>query len=184
MEKENVKLEKPVEQEDDIKRVIVETPNEKSLYKWRGSARAFKKRDRDFWVSVIAIASVTGFILFIIEGIISVILIISILFLYYVLSTVEPGEIDYEITNKSIIIAGEKNPLENFIWFWFGQSLGNEVLVLGSVNMPGRLDLVYKLEDKEKLRKVLSPYLPELTDSPTRTDKATEWLSKKIPANK
>ena len=45
---------------------------EKELFSWRAPARPFKKRDREFWVSVIAIAAVSGFILYIIEGIMPV----------------------------------------------------------------------------------------------------------------
>ena len=165
-------------------RIIIENEPEKSLIKWKAKARSFKRRDREFWVSIIAIASVVGFVLFIIEGVISVILVISIVFLFYVLSTVEPGDIEYEITNESVIIGGEKNPMEAFVWFWFGKSFGNEVLALGAVNMPGRLDLVIDPKDKEKIRKVLSPYLIEQEKSPSRIDRAADWLSKKIPSNK
>ena len=40
---------------------------EKDLFSWSSPARPFKKRDREFWVSIIAIATIVGFILFIIE---------------------------------------------------------------------------------------------------------------------
>ena len=68
---------------------------EKVLFSWKAPMRPFKARDREFWITTIVIAVIFGFILFLIEGVMPVILIVSIIFLYYVLSTVKPEEIGY-----------------------------------------------------------------------------------------
>ena len=75
---------------------------EKIIFSWTAPLRPFVQRDREFWIRVIAIASIFGFILFIVEGAMPVILMISIIFLFYVLSNVRPENIDYKITDLGI----------------------------------------------------------------------------------
>ena len=58
---------------------------EKDLFAWRAPARPFKRRNKEFWTRIMVIAAIFGLILFLIEGAMPVILIISIIFLYYVL---------------------------------------------------------------------------------------------------
>src|SRR5690348_11084601 len=78
---------------------------EKDLVVWTAPARPFKRRTRDFYVTIFAMAAVTGLVLFLIDGFLPVILIISLVFLVYVLSTVEPENIQYKITNLGIKMA-------------------------------------------------------------------------------
>src|SRR3989344_2388837 len=78
---------------------------EKDLHSWKAPSRPFKKRGREFWVTVLSIAALLAFVLFLAEGVMPVILIISLVFLFYVLSTVTPEEIEYKITNRGVKVA-------------------------------------------------------------------------------
>src|SRR3989344_1109885 len=85
---------------------------EKEIYTWRAASRPFKRRDREFWITIGAIAAIFGLILFLIEGVMPVLLIIALVFLFYILSTVEPETITYAITNMGVKIADRTTPWE------------------------------------------------------------------------
>jgi len=153
---------------------------EKKLFSWRAPARPFKRRDRQFWVRLLTISGVFGLILFLIEGVMPVVLIIALLFLFYILSTVEPEEIEYYITNRGVKISDQTVDYAAINRYWFAKRFGSDVLVLETANMFGRLELMISKGDEDKIRKVLSEFLNEEEAVPTRLDKAAGWISQKI----
>ena len=70
-----------------------------------------------------------------------VILIVSLVFLYYVMSTVEPENIEYKITTKGIKIAGRLTEWQGMTRFWFSKRFDNDLLVIGTVAIPGRIGI-------------------------------------------
>ena len=163
--------------------VFVKPEPEENLFSWKAPARPFKRRDRQFWMTLIAIATILGLILFLIEGAMPVILIIALVFLFYVLSTVKPEEIDYQITNKGVRIADKRTDMGVFTRFWFTRRFNSELLVFEMVVLPGRLEVVINSKDKETIKKVLSTYLNEEEAPPSGLDKAANWFAKKLPGN-
>jgi hypothetical protein len=157
---------------------------EKTLFSWTEAARPFKKRDRDFWVTIIVIVAISGLILFLVEGFMPVILIISIVFLFYILNTVEPGNIEYKITNKGVKVAEKMNDWSVLNRFWFTRRFNNDLLIFEANTLGGRLELVINPKDKDKIKKELSKYLVEEEVPPSGFDKAAIWFSKKLPGNK
>jgi len=157
---------------------------EKDLFSWHAPARPFKRRDREFWVSVIAIAAVVGFIFYIIEGIMPVLLLISLVFLFYILSTVVPEQIEYKITTWGVRIANRRTDWEFLGRFWFSKRLESDLLVFSTFNLPGRLELVINAKDKATLKKVIASHITEEEAPPTNLDRAANWVAKKLPGNK
>jgi len=171
-------------QGEEITRPAVRPEPEKDLFAWKAPSRPFRRRDREFWMTVIAIAGISSLVLFLIEGAMPVILIISIVFLFYVLSTVPPEEIEYKITNKGIKIVDRRTNWDLLTRFWFSKRSDSELLVFEMLVIPWRLELVINTKDKDSLRKVLSEYLNEEEVPPSSLDKATNWFSNKLPGNK
>src|SRR5579859_4368652 len=136
-----------------------QTDPEKDLVVWMAPARPFKRRNKDFYVTVAAMAGVTALVLFLIEGWLPVILVISLVFLFYVMSTVEPENIEYKITTKGIKIAGHLNDWAGMGRFWFTKRLDNNLLVIETRALPGRLELVIKPELEEQIKKEMTKYL-------------------------
>lgn len=177
----------PAQEENQVSEaqpVVVRKEPEKDLIIWTAPARPFKRRDREFYVTVVAIAALVGLILFFVEGFIPVILLISLVFLFYILNTVEPEQIEYRITNRGIKIARKL-----FDWgilgrFWFLKRFDSELLVVETFNLPGRLEVVIDPGLKEEIRKTLSTYLLEEEIPPSSLDRAANWFSKKLPGNK
>ena len=161
--------------------VVIRRETEKELVSWVAPARPFKKRTRQFYVTAISIAAITALVLFLIEGILPVILIIALVFLFYVLSTVEPDNIEYKLTNRGIKIAGKSTPWNFMFRFWFTKRFDSELLVIETAKIPGRLELVVNLQVKDKLRENLLRFLDEEETPPTFIDKAANWFSKKLP---
>lgn len=113
-----------------------------------------------------------------------VLLIISIVFLYYVLSTVQPEDIDYKITNLGIKVGGNRTDWENFKRFWFTKRFDNDMLVLETTSLPGRMEMVINSETKENLKKVVSEYVPYEEVPSSGVDNFIDWVSKKLPGNR
>jgi hypothetical protein len=156
---------------------------QKTLFSWKAAARPFKKRDREFWVTIITIAAISGMVLFFVEGVMPVLLLIAITFLFYVLTTVEPESIDYSITNRGVKIAEKQNPWEIITRYWFGKRFNSELLIFETIRIPGRLELVINKQDTDKLRNVLRDYVLEEEVAPSYIDKAANWFSNKLPGN-
>lgn len=162
----------------------LKNPIENDLFVWRGPSRPFKTRTREFYVTLFAITGLVGLVLFIAEGAMPVVLLIAIIFLFYVLSTVVPTEIEYKITNLGIKIAGSRTEWNNLGRFWFAERLGSKLLIVETFTIPGRLELVVKGEDVETIRKTLLNYLNEEEVMPSGIENVTSWISSKLPGNK
>ncbi len=154
---------------------------EKDLITWIAPARPFKRRDRQFYVTTISIAGMVCLILFLAEGAMPVILIISLIFLYYVMSTVSPDDLEYKITTKGVKVGTNRTDWQHLGRFWFSKRYDSDLLVFETAFIPNRMELVIKGDNKEDIRKVLKEYLVEEEISPSKLDKAIEWFSKKLP---
>jgi hypothetical protein len=164
--------------------VVVRREPERDLVVWTAPGRPFKRRDRQFYVTTFAIAGIVSLILFLAEGIMPVILIISLVFLYYVLSTVQPENIEYKITTKGVKIAGKLTEWQNLNRYWFSKRFENELMIIDTVLLPGRIEFVINVGIKDKLKKEISAYIPYEEAPPTSIDKITNWFAAKLPGNK
>ena len=111
------------------------------------------------------------------------ILIISLVFLFYVLSTVEPEDIFYRLTNRGIEVSQVKTSWEEINRFWFSRRFDQELLILEKFGFPGRLEVVVNADDIKKLREIISKYVPEEETPPSSMDKVATWFAKKLPGN-
>jgi hypothetical protein len=156
---------------------------EKTFLSWKAPARPFKTRNREFYVTLFAIAGLVGLVLFIAEGLMPVILIISVVFLFYVMSTVSPQDVEYKVTNFGIKVGDRGTLWDAMRRFWFTHRFNSELLVVETSILPGRLELVVKPEIKKELRELMQKYLPEEKTPASFLDKSASWLSKKMPGN-
>lgn len=156
---------------------------EKELFSWKAPSRPFQKRSREFWTKLIITASIFGLIIYLAEGVMPVILIIAVIFLFYVMSNVEPEEILYKITNRGIKIADKTTDMSLLTRFWFTKRFNSDLIVFETLFLPGRLELVINNKDKEKIKDTLSIYLIEEEVPPSNIDKAVQYFSSKFPAN-
>jgi uncharacterized membrane protein len=164
--------------------VVVKQEPEKELVTWKAASRPFKRRDRRFYITVFAMAGITALVLFAIEGVMPVVLIVALVFLFYVLSTVEPEEIEYTITNKGIKVADKKTGWAYLGRFWFRHQFDSELLVIEAANLVGRMELVIDKGKRDDIKKALSSHLTEEEIPPAYLDKAANWFAQKLPGNR
>ncbi len=172
------------EEKTEPQAVVVRREPERELVVWTAPARPFKRRDRQFFISVFAIAGIIALVLFLAEGIMPVLLIVAVTFLYYVLSTVPPENIEYQITTRGLKVAGKLTVWQDLIKFWFGKRLDSEMLFFDTFLIPGRIEVVINPEIKEKLKKEISAYILYEEVPASRLDKVTDWLGAKLQSNK
>ena len=159
--------------------------DEKVLFEWIAPERAYQKKNKDFWVTVISILVLVSVILFFVKEFFLIISLISALFLYYVLSTVPPQDIKYKITNRGIYFGENRYEWDLFTRFWFKTSLSNEMIHFETIlRFPQQISLVINKEDKEKIKELVVKKLPLIDESPNFVDKLTKWGISKLPLEK
>jgi len=164
--------------------VVVRREPERDLITWTAPSRPFKRRDRQFYTTVFAIAGIISLILFLAEGIMPVILIVALIFLYYVLSTVPPENIEYKITSKGVKIAGKLTEWQAMSRFCFGGRSGSEILIFETFLIPGKIEIMINPEIKDGLKREISAYIPYEEIAASGLDRITNWVAQKLPGNK
>jgi Ca2+/Na+ antiporter len=158
---------------------------ERTLFEWEAAERSFKKRDKDFWITVLAILILVGVILFFIKEFFLIIALISVLFLYYVLSTVPPQKIKNKITNRAIYFGELRYEWNLLLRFWFKDSLDSHLMEFETnLRFPRQVSMVINFEDKEKLKEIVIKKIPLIESSPTFVDKLTKWFGDRLPLEK
>lgn len=154
---------------------------EELLFHWVSPARPFKKRNREFFTTIAALGFLIGLILFFIDGVLPVAVVLALVFLVYVLASVEPEQVEHRITNKGVVFAGKRYAWDELGRFWFTQRFGNDLLIVEIFKLPGRLEIVVAPQDMLEIRKHLEPRLEFEKVAPDFVDKAAGWISKKVP---
>jgi hypothetical protein len=155
---------------------------EKVLFEWEAPERSYQKKDRDFWITAISILVLVSVILFFVKEFFLIIALVSVLFLYYVLSTVPPQNVKYKITNRGVYFGEDRYEWDLFTRFWFKKSLSNEVVHFETIlRFPRQVSLVINEANKEKIKELVVKRLPLVEESPNFVDKLTKWFVNKLP---
>ncbi len=184
--KETQQQTNPEEQSEVVNQVPAEPPKfrkeeEKTLFTWKAPARPFTPRDKKFWTTSISLAVIFGMILYVIEGMMPVIVMIAFLFLYYILTTVKPEEIEFKITNYGIRFADSLIEWTEMIRYWFTLRGDTQLMVIDTINLLGRLEIVISEKDKIKITEVMEEYLPQEEAPPSRMERASNWFYENVP---
>lgn len=154
---------------------------EKEIYSWTAPARPFKKRGKEFFTTVGSLAFLLGVIFLLIEGVLAVLVILSLVFLVYVLTTVPPGEITHKLTSRGLWFGEKRYAWDELFRFWFAERFGQEILIVEIGRFPGRLEFVIEGADKKELRNAIEKRVPYEASAPSYLDRAASWFSRKVP---
>lgn len=157
---------------------------EETLVTWEAPARPFKKRNKQFFSTVFIIAILVALILFFAGQVLPVALVISVVFLVYVTAMIPPQDVSVKLTNYGFYIDKEAYAWYEMGRFWFEKKQGYDTLQIELGRFPNRLSLVLidgVTPSKENLELVLSEVLLKEKPKPTAFEKASLWLSEKIP---
>ena len=157
---------------------------EETLIIWQAPARPFKKRDKQFFSNVFFIALLIALIMFFIGQILPMILVISVVFLVFATAMTPPQEVKVKLTNYGFYLDKEAFAWYDMGRFWFEKKQGFDVLQIELGRFPNRLSLVLVKDQtptKKELKDVLSEVLLNEKPKPSNFEKASKWLSEKIP---
>ncbi|MFH1959162.1 MAG: hypothetical protein ABIJ22_02430 [Patescibacteria group bacterium] len=153
----------------------------KTIVTWTAPSRPFKKRDHQYYTTVILIVFLVSLILFFAGQFLPIAVVISVGFLAYVLASVPPHDVKIELTTYGIEVEELLYYWEEMGRFWFDEKFNQKLLTIEILRFPGRIILLFDENKKNELRKLLSEVLLEEKPTDTFYDKAAKWLQDKIP---
>jgi hypothetical protein len=154
---------------------------EEVILEWSSPSRPFKKRNRQFFSTIGIIALLISLILFFAGQVLIIAVVISVVFLGYVLATVPPDTIKHRITTYGINSDGILYYWEELGRFWFDTKLGQQLVSIETDRFPIRIVLLLGDQPEELIRDILSEVLLEERPIPSTLEKMANWLEEKIP---
>lgn len=154
----------------------------KTLLTWSAPERPFKKRSREYFTTIGAIVFLLAVILLFLKEWLLIAVMVALMFVSYIMSTVEPRKVEHEITNQGLVTGKRRYRWEELTRFWFSQKWGQKMLQVETfARFPGRLTMLLGETKEDEVKKILSDYLPLEEPEKTWIDNASEWLSRRIP---
>lgn len=167
---------------DPIDEKLMDVNEEKVLFEWEAAERSFQRKDRDFWITAIAILILVSVILFFVNEFPLILSLIAVMFLYYALSTVPPGMVKNKLTNRGIYFGELRYDWALLTRFWFKKSLSSQIICFETqLRFPRQVTLVINEKDEEKIKEIVIKIIPMLDESPTLVDKITKWFASRLP---
>jgi len=149
---------------------------------WKAPVRPFKKRSREYFTTIGAMVFLLMIILLFLQEWFLIIVMMALTFLAYIMATVAPQTTEHKITNRGIITGGKRYFWPQLGRFWFSEKWNQPMLKIENfAGLPRHLVLLIDHLEKRKIKEILSKYL--LFEEPEKTwvDKASHWLSRRVP---
>jgi len=155
----------------------------KTLVSWSAPGRPFRKKGRQFYLSVLLILVFFEVILFLFSQYELMIVLLALTFLSFALSVVPPHDFHYKITTEGIKVEDYFYIWSELYDFYFKRIDGVDILVIRAQTMfPGELKLSMGGLTRDHLRRILVKYLPfREYVQPTFMEKSADWLAKNFP---
>lgn len=159
-----------------------------TILRWRAPSRLFKKRDRIFFQTVIALVILIGLILFLLKEFLLIGVVLALAFVAYVLATVPPEEIEHRVSVKGFETVGVMSRWEEIAEFWFEEKWGQKILVLQKrfgTGFPSRIMAILGTQDPKLVKEKINEYVP-FREVPEKNwvDSAADWLHRHLPFEK
>ena len=162
---------------------MMETEEIKTLLSWEALSRPYRKKDRSYYTTSAIIVILLVLILFLAKEFLLIATLLSLAFVAYVLAFVPPHNVKYRISTQGITV-GEDFYFWHFLdAFWFKEKEGSKILHIQTrLRFPAQLMLVLGSEDEEKVKKIVSRFLPFM-EVPYKSwmEKWSESLQKHFP---
>jgi len=154
---------------------------EKVIFEWVAPSRPFRKRNKQFFTTVLVIASLISLILFFSGQFLPIAMVFSVVFLNYVLAVIPPQDISHTITNLGVKVEGKLYTWQELGRFWFDKKHDSLLLYIETAYFPGRLILVLPEENKQIVTEILTEVLLQQRPPMTTIEKLAKWFQEKFP---
>lgn len=159
-----------------------EVGEEKVLLTWEAPVRPFKKRDKEYYTTIAAIAFLIIIILVFLREFILIAVVISFAFVSYVLAAVPPEKTKHQLTNRGVRTAGKLYRWADLSRYWIAEKFDQKMVVVQTMMVfPGQLLLLLGKGNFKDIQKILNEHLPLDEPEPTFLDRSATWLSEKVP---
>lgn len=162
---------------------MMEAEEIKTLLSWHAPSRPFRKKDRSYYTTLAIIVILLILILFLAKEFLLIATLLSLTFVSYVLAFVPPHKINYKISTQGITIADDFYFWHFLDSFWFKEKEGFKVVHIQTrLRFPAQLMLVLEGVNEEKVKKIVSRFLP-FHEIPFKSwlEKWSEGLQKNFP---
>lgn len=155
----------------------------KTLLSWHAPGRPYRERGKEYYINILLISLFLEVILLLFHEYLLMVVLASLVFFAYALSSVPPTAFFYKISTEGVMIEDHFYIWEELYDFYFKHVDGHDVLhIRTKLFVPGELILVLSDMPKEHVRDMLIKYLPYREYvKPTFTEKSGEWLAKTFP---
>lgn len=154
---------------------------EQTILEWIAPSRPFRKRNKQFFTTVLVIALLISMILFFSGQFLPIAMVFSVVFLNYVLAVIPPQEIKYEITNFGIKMENRLYSWQELGRFWFDKKYDDFILHVETAEFPGRLTIVLPESKKKDVSEILSEVLLNQKPPLSTFEKIAKWVQEKFP---
>lgn len=158
----------------------------RTLLSWNAPGRPFKKKTRQFYLSVLLLLFFFEVILFLFSQYELMTVLLALTFLSVALTIVPPHDFHYKITTQGIKVEDYFYIWSELYDFYFKRVEGVDVLIIRTQDLlPGELKISLGELSREHVRKVLVPFLPfREYIHPTFMEKSADWLATNFPLEK
>lgn len=155
---------------------------EKILLEWSAPSRPYKIRSREFYTTILSIAFLLAVILLLLKEFLLIGVIMAFAFLSYVLATYVPMDAKHQLTTSGIRTDNKLWEWDKLSNFWLKKQWDQEVIICKThAAMPGVILLVLDPKKRESIIKEIGDKIPLVKPTDSFVDKASSWLSSKIP---
>jgi len=154
-----------------------------TLLEWTAPGRPFRKRGKQYYLTSLLIVILVEIILFLFSQYMLMLVVLSLLFVAFSLSSVPPHDFKYRVSTEGITIEDHFFLWQELYDFYFKKREGVDVVHIRTHSyIPGELTLTLGITDREHIKSILLPYLPyrEVTRQ-TFMEKSGDWLAKNFP---
>lgn len=158
----------------------------KTILSWQAPGRPFRKRSKEYFMSVLLITVLVEIVLFLFSEYMLMAAVFSLMFLAFALATVPPPNFHYKISNQGLTIEDHFYLWEELYDFYFKRRDGISIVhVRTQAVLPGELTLTLGDMDQEHVKSVLARFIPyrEIV-KPTFMEKSGDWLARNFPLEK
>jgi hypothetical protein len=156
---------------------------ENAPLEWTAPGRPFKKRSKQFYLTALLIMLLVEVILFLFSQYLLMVVVVSLVFVGFVLASVPPKDFHYRISDEGVMIEDGFYIWRELYDFYFKNRDGIKTLHLGThAFLPGELIVTLGDMNEEQVKNALLPYLPYREYvKPTFVEKSADWLTKNFP---
>lgn len=158
----------------------------RTLLSWTAPGRPFRKKSREFYLSVLLIFFLIEVIAFLFGQFQLMLAVAAVTFLSIALATVPPKDFHYRISTEGVKMEDHFYIWEELYDFYFKRIDKIDTLIIRTEALiPGELRMTLGSISKDHARQVLVNFLPyrEVVHE-SFMEKAGEWLSKNFPLDR